>query len=105
MGIPSKPSIETNLDVYYGPKSNKNSIVRMAATPCYFLGDLLEPSGVNFLPGELSLRSRPFHKETFPKIKVPPKFQEVWQYAIRRVVQQHGIGGHLGSFTNGDSRK
>jgi len=63
---------------------------------CYFIGDLLDPTGVQFLPGALTLQTRLFHSDKFPSDEVPPGFTEVWQYAVRRLVQQKGIGTHLG---------
>jgi len=67
---------------------------------CYFISDLLDPLGIRFLQGSLTLQSRLFHTDKFPNIQLPKKFEEVWQYAIRRIVQQKGIGRHLGFIEN-----
>jgi len=64
---------------------------------CYFIGDILQPDGKKLIPGAMSLAHRGFHKDKFPKVQVPKKFEELWQFAIRTIMQQNALGNALGN--------
>jgi len=64
---------------------------------CYFLGDLLDPTGVRLRPGSLNMESRNFHNDKFPAI--PPlskSFEELWQSSVRRMLRESSLGKSLG---------
>jgi len=72
---------------------------------CYSIGDLLQPDGKKFLPGALSLRTRGFHQDKFPKVEVPLKFEQVWQSTIRNIMSTTIRGKELGNMHSFKARE
>jgi len=64
---------------------------------CYSIGDLLQPDGKKLIPGALSLRHRGFHLDKFPKVEVPSKFENLWQFTIRHIMSTTMNGKALGT--------
>ena len=63
---------------------------------CYYVGDLLDPSGVKLRPNILSLQVQGYHSDKFPTVSLPISFEPLWQFTVRKLVTQIDIGKSMG---------
>ena len=109
--LPSKTfEFDVNfMEVIYSSNlsDDKNYIITMCRLrkKIYYIGDILDPTGLKIRPNIMRLLAPSYHRDKFPQISLPNTFEDYWQSAVRMVLSQTRLGSSLGQLIGDRSYK